>query len=451
MPASNVTVGSRQIPAVGSRHEWWFPATPALACFIVYVCIVLAMAFSAPFPNHFDELAHLSYVAAIARHGLAGLDLYTMRLLSPALSAGFTSDPTYLNHPPGYYVLLWPFLPSDGWPTLETVRVLRVLNAGLSALAVACALGVGVLRRFEPRLLLAYSLMIVMTPVLWPIGGAINNDNLAYLGGAACVLGAQLLQLQVNPRSGRALLITGCTVAMLAKLTAGIMAVGFAAIFIGALWRATGKRPPGMLVLGLVAAIGLACLPYLWFIAIYGSPAPVTPAYRGVYDHIATLFSTHPDLHTHGWVVGQHLNLASYSLQFMWWLLADWNPILAMQGLLSIAILLVPSAVLLLAGAAWLRNWRPVLGQDQLIFAGGVALAMVLPLHLAFSYKMYCATGAPPFDAVPRYYFPLALTVLPVAACWSLSRISRPIQAVLCWILIIGLALAPIAIFTGGQ
>ena len=82
-------------------------------------------------------------MATIAQHGLSGLDFYSMRLLSPGLSAGFTSDPTYLNHPPGYYLLLRPFLPSDGWPTLETVR-LRVFNAGLSALAVACALGVGV-------------------------------------------------------------------------------------------------------------------------------------------------------------------------------------------------------------------------------------------------------------------------------------------------------------------
>ena len=92
---------------------------------------------------------------------------------------------------------------------------------------------------------MAYSLMIIMTPVLWPIGAGINNDNLAYLGGGACVLGAQLLQLQANSRSGRALLIAGCTVAMLAKLTAGIMAVVFAAFFIGALWRVSGKRPPG--------------------------------------------------------------------------------------------------------------------------------------------------------------------------------------------------------------
>ena len=65
-----------------------------------------------------------------------------------------------------------------------------------------------------------------------------------------------------------------------------------------------------------------------------------------------------------------------------------------MTGPISVAILLVPSALLLLAGAAWLRNWRPVQGQDHLIWAGGIALAMVLPLHLAFSYRMYCTVGA---------------------------------------------------------
>lgn len=449
MLASNVTVGIRHISAEGSRLAWWSAAAPAVACFLLYFCLALATALFAPFPNNFDELAHLSYITAIAQHGLANLDLFAMRLLSPTLPAGFTSDPNYLNHPPGYYLLLRPFLPSDGWPTLETVRLLRVVNACLSALAAACALGVGVLRRLEPRLLLVYSLMVIMTPVLWCIGGAINNDNLACLGGAGCVLGAQLLLRSANSPRGRILLIAGCTTAMLAKLTAGIMAVGFAVIFLGALWRATRRRPPGMFVAALVAAVGLACLPYLWFIAAYGSPAPITPAYAGTYEHIATLFSTHPDLHTHGWEAGHHLSFAQYALQFAWWLLADWNPMLGMTGPVSLAILLVPSALLLLAGAAWVRNWRPVHGQDHLVWAGGIALAMLLPLHLAFSYKMYCAVGAPPFDAVPRYYLPLALSVLPVSACWSLSRIRGPAQPIVCWILIIGLAFAQIAIFTG--
>ena len=449
MLTSNVTVGIRHAPAIGGRLEWWPAGAPAYACFAIYLCIALATAMFAPFPNHFDELAHLSYVAAIAQHGLAGFDLFSARLLNPNLSAGFTSAPNYLNHPAGYYLLLRPFLPEDGWPTLQTVHVLRGVNACLSSLAVACALGAGILRRFEPRLLLAYSLMVIMTPVLWSIGGAINNDNLACLGGAACVLGAQLLQLQPSSRHGQTLMVAGCVVAMLAKLTAGIMAVGFAVVFLAALWRVTGKRPHRTFVVVSIAAVGLACLPYLWFAIAYGSPAPITPAYRSTYDHVAALFSAHPDLHTHGWIAGQHLSLPGYALQFAWWLLADWNPVLGMAGPVSVAILLVPSAILLLAGVAWLRNWRPVQGQDHVIWAGGIALAMVLPLHLAFSYKMYCAVGAPPFDAVPRYYFPLALSVLPVSACWLLSRIKGPIRLVLCWILMIGLALAPIAIFTG--
>lgn len=449
MRDTNVTVGIPPMPAEGTRLEWWSAGVHAFAILVAYVCIVLVAALFARFPNHFDELAHLSYAAAIAQHGLAGLDLFTIRLLPPNLAPGFTSEPNYLNHPASYYLLLQPFLPPDGWPTLETVRVLRIVNACLSALAVACALGVGVLRRFEPRLLLTYCLMVIMTPVLLCIGGAINNDNLACLGGCACVLGAQLLQLNANSRSGWTLLVVGCTVATFAKLTAGIMAVGFAVIFLGALWQVTGKRPSRTCVLVLAAAVGLASLPYLWFIADYGSPAPITSAYVGTYEQVAALFRSHPNLHTHGWVAGQHLSFVGYALQFFWWLLADWNPVLVMTGPISVAILLVPSALLLLAGAAWLRNWRPVQGQDHLIWAGGIALAMVLPLHLAFSYRMYCTVGAPPFDAVPRYYFPLALSVLPVSACWLLSRIRGPAQPILCWVLMIGLLLASTVIFTG--
>jgi hypothetical protein len=442
MHGTNVTVGIPHMPAEGARLEWRSAGAHAFAILVAYVCIVLVAALFARFPNHFDELAHLSYAAAIAQHGLSGLDLFTIRLLPPNLAPEFTSEPNYLNHPASYYLLLRPFLPSDGWPTLETVRVLRIANACLSALAVACALGVGILRRFEPRLLVTYSLMVIMTPVLLCIGGAINNDNLACLGGCVCVLGAQLLQLDANSRRGWTMLVAGCTLAMLAKLTAGIMAGGFAVIFLGALWRVTGKSPSRICVLVLVAAVGLASLPYLWFIAAYGSPTPITPAYLGTYEHVATLFRSHPNLHTHGWVAGQHLSFVGYALQFLWWLLADWNPVLVMTGPVSVAILLVPLALLLLAGAAWLRNWRLVQGQDHLIWAGGIALAMVLPLHLAFSYRMYCAVGAPPFDAVPRYYFPLALSVLPVSACWLLSRIRGPAQPILCWVLMLGLLLA---------
>ncbi len=120
-----------------------------------------------------------------------------------------------------------------------------------------------------------------------------------------------------------------------------------------------------------------------------------------------------------------------------------------MTGAVSIAILLVPVTILLLAWVAWFGDWRMVRGQDHLVWAGGIALAMVLPLHLAFSYQMYRATGAPPFDAVPRYYFPLALTVLPASASWSLSRVPAPVRPVLCWIIMFCLVLVPIAIFAG--
>jgi 4-amino-4-deoxy-L-arabinose transferase-like glycosyltransferase len=361
-----------------------------LFCLAAYMAIALSNALFAPFPNHIDELAHVSYVATIAQHGIAGLDLGTMRMLSPAQTSGLTTEANYLNHPPFYYLMMSWLLPANGWPTLATIEAMRLANLALSSLAVACALGVGMVRRLEPRIFLLYALMVIVTPVLWSIGGAINNDNLAILGGSASILGAQLLEEDRGSRSGQVMLVAGCTLAMLAKLTSGVMTVAFAAIFLSLQWREAG-RPSRRLLVVLVTFVALACIPYLCFLAEYGSPAPITPGFVNEYRRIAELFATHPDTVVHGWKAGQHLGFIGYAAQFAWWLLTDWNPNFGPESLLNLAVLLVPVVLLSLTVFAWLGNLRPRRDQDKVILAGGIALIALVPLHLMFSYQMYLA------------------------------------------------------------
>jgi hypothetical protein len=240
------------------------------------------------------------------------------------------------------------------------------------------------------------------------------------------------------------MLVAGCTLAMLAKLTSGVMTVGFATVFLMLQWREAG-RPSRRLLVVLVAFVALSCIPYVYFLAKYGSPAPITPGFVNEYRRIAQLFATHPDTVVHGWKAGMHLSFIGYATQFAWWLLADWNPNLGADHLVNLGILLVPFVLLLLTAFAWFGNLRPRRNQDKVILAGGMALIALVPLHLLFSYQMYRVVGSPPFDAVPRYYLPLALSLIPVAVCWSITRVRESLRMVVIRALMAAIAAVPIA------
>ena len=416
----------------------------AFCCLAIYLAITLSAAINGAFPGHIDELAQLSYVATIAQSGLAGAHLPDMHLLKADLVPGFTDQLNYLNHPPGYYVLLSWLLPSDGWPTHETVVLLRLVNLALSTFAVACVLAIGLARQLQPGVFALYALMVLVTPVLWGVGGAINNDNLAILGGAVAVLGAELMQTRPHLRIGGASLTAGCMLATLAKLTAGLMVTGFAILFL--LIRARTATRPSRKFLATSAILVLAAgAPYLWFLLEYGSPAPVTVALTNEYQRIAILFAAHPMNVVNGWQ-GAGYGIAGYAIQFAWWLLADWNPVFSPASAASFIVLIAPVLMLALAILAWLRA-LPTL-RDPVVLAGGIAIAMLVPLHLMFSYRMYRLVGSPPFDAVPRYYLPLSLSVMPLAASRAVSEMPAHIRRIATAVLAIAFCASPLIIFS---
>jgi hypothetical protein len=207
----------------------------ALAFTFAFAALATLAAIGAPFPNNFDELAHLSAIAHIRLLGLP--DLGDMRMLAPDLVPGFTARGNYLNHPPAYYAALAPLLPPDGWPSMGTMLVLRCVNVALSTLAVGVVMAVAVTRALPARIMIAYGCMVLFIPVLPYLGGGISNDNLGFLGGALCVLGAQLLQSRGKSPTGWALLAGGSALAALAKFTAGLMTGVFVVVFLLARWR----------------------------------------------------------------------------------------------------------------------------------------------------------------------------------------------------------------------
>src|SRR5260370_33078350 len=57
-------------------------------------------------------------------------------------------------------------------------------------MGLAALLGLGLVARFARREFYAFAIPLVCIPILAPLAGTVNNDNLAFLGGAVATLGA---------------------------------------------------------------------------------------------------------------------------------------------------------------------------------------------------------------------------------------------------------------------
>jgi hypothetical protein len=388
-----------------------------MAAFILGLFVLAAAASAArkEVTQGFDEVAHASYVAHMQRTRLAWPALQNMRLLDPA-SFRFTREANYLNHPPLFYALLaalGPALEAD--PTALFAH--RVIDIALAALGFAALLALGLAARFPRYEFYAYAIPLVCIPVLMPLAGALNNDNLTFLGGAVATLATWQLVA-----SGRALwlavALAGMVAAAWAKLTGLMLAGGLvAAVVAYLLWR--GRLPRSWATAAALALL-LAAAPYLIFVLQYGSPTPDTPA------QIALLAD---GARSAGWSELPRKSFPAYAAYFLCAFVVDWMPTLAPRNGFHFAMLIIPVAALAcaLAGIAlslrrvWRRQETPL---DVVVVAGALALAATLAIHVVYSHERHVATGWL-MDAYPRYYLPLA-AIVPLAGLSLLAGIDGP-------------------------
>ena len=98
-------------------------------------------------------------------------------------------------------------------------------------------LGLGLAAQFPRQEFYAYAVPLACIPVLVPLAGAVNNDNLAFFGGALATLG--IWQLVATDRGGwLALALVGVVAAAWAKLT-GLVLTGamVSAVIAYLMWR----------------------------------------------------------------------------------------------------------------------------------------------------------------------------------------------------------------------
>jgi len=362
--------------------------------------------------RNFDEVAQLSYVAHLQHTGEWWPRLDELRLIDPN-TFRFTKVPSSLNHPPMFYWLL-----ARLGPTLENhpgaVTLHRFINVGIAALGLAILLAIPAAAGLTRLDMYAYCIPLAAIPVLSPLAGSVNNDNLAFAGGAIATLAAW--RLVATGRTGwlvtaLAAMIAAACARLTGLLLSGTMIAGVLAFL---WWR--GRFEPRWAMLFAIAGL-IAAAPYLVLIAQYGSPAPGTPG------HIALLKSTAAG--TFG-ARAPRQSFTDFAYTFLTDFVANWRPSPVPRSAFYNAMLVLPVAAALcgLAGFA-ISAGRMARGaekaSDVINVAGVVALAAMLACHLAVSYHHHVAFASNT-EAYPRYYLPLA-AIMPLAGLSLLSAL----------------------------
>lgn len=387
----------------------------AAIIFALFVVAALVSAERKDIAQGFDEVAHVSYVAEIQHTGSAWPDLEKLHLLDPR-TFQFTAKPNYLNHPPFFYALL-----AFAGPTLEghpgALLADRLIDIAIAGCGFAALLGLALAARLPRYEFYAYAVPLACVPVLVPIAGAVNNDNLAFLGGALVLLGCWQA-LATGPGAWFALALAGMVAASWAKLTGLLLtAPMLAGVLAYQLWQ---RRLPWGWALAAAAIFVLAAAPYLDFMLRYGSPTPETPAQLALIRDGARAA---------GWAALPRKSFAGYALYFIVAFIAEWMPALGERTVLNYAMLAIPVAAVMCAVAGtilsarrlWRRTETPL---DVMVVCGALAIAATLVIHVVYSYGRYVATGWL-MDAYPRYYLPL-IAIVPLAGLSLLGAIVAP-------------------------
>jgi hypothetical protein len=362
----------------------------------------------------FDEVAHASYVASIQQTGNAWPTLDSLRMLDPQ-TFKFTDKANYLDHPPIFYALLAALGPDlEGHP--HALLAHRLIDVMLAALGLAALLGLGLAAGFSRYEFCAFAVPLACIPILPLLAGAINNDDLAFLGGALATLG--VWQLAATNRGGwLALALAGVVVAAWAKLT-GFLLTGamVSAVIAYLIWR---RRWRWSWTIAVALAFLIAAAPYAVFLVQYGSPAPDTPAQIAMIENNARVVGV-ADLPRKSFP----FYLGYFALVFI----VDWMPI-GSRDIFNYAMLIIPVAALIcaLAGLALSlrRLWhREETVLDVVVIAGALSLFVTLVLHVHHAYADHLATGWLE-EAYPRYYLPLA-AIVPLAGLSLLAAIESP-------------------------
>lgn len=346
-------------------------STRVIVALVIGMHILIAMffAFNAPYPNPFDELAHVSAVREQLAHPTLFPDMSAYRLLDADDSSRWSGAGNYLNHPSLYYLAMAAF---SG--VTDAILPARLLNVVLSTIALALVIYAG-WRRFDSMFGRAvFAVAAAAFPKQPVIAGGVNNDNLASCAAAIVFVG-----MMAN-RGAHWWLAAGLALAGWTKLTALL-----------ALAAVVGCRQLAQSVAGMVRWISreniviatglvIGCVPYLVNLLQFGQLLYVNE------DHFRVPVDARPAL-----------DMLAFLQLFLSQLAMKWPA--AEYGLpLAVAAPLALLAPVLAVAASVTRRGVASVGVPYL-----AGIAVMLAIHAWFGWNAYQRIGDLTI-AQARYY-----------------------------------------------
>jgi dolichyl-phosphate-mannose--protein O-mannosyl transferase len=402
-----------------------------IAISLCFVLIAEAFAFTIPFPNAFDEAAHISYsIHLIKNHSIMP------NFNNFPLYYGETAYSNHLRHPPLYYAIMKPFIILFYPPSIYNVLTLRFVNILLTYCGVLLTLLIGLRTNWNRLSLNIFALLVVTIPNLPAIAATINNDNLAIFGGCLSIFAMHNILTQEKVSQNSFLVFFGLSLASSAKFTAFLLIASFlsTAFIYLLLTKKYHVFTHKNFKLGLCLFF-LSLIPYCIFFLQFGSPVPgASRAFE-----LGSLIGFDRGF------TDIRLSLPQYAIHFVHMMAANWPVI----GRPYHPILLPGICLFLLSGIGWVLSTRRfVLGSqtaiDAIIMCGGAAFLVTISIHFVHAYNVHTRTGA--LSGIhPRYYFPL-LAVLPASCANVINSIKSKTLLYFAVTFLIFLSFSPIVL-----
>jgi hypothetical protein len=229
-----------------------------------------------PLDDKFDELAHYSYVRAMAERPTLLPDHDAMRLLDET-GIGWSDRQNYLAHPPLYHLLAAPLAAS----TPGDPRLLRFVDVALVVVGLLLAGFGGLARLRDPHARLVFAATLFGLPATIGVAGLVNNDDLMIAEiGALFFL---LTRDRAPPWAvGLLLALLGWT-----KFTGFVAAATAIALLRSADIAAGRTRPFGAETLLPAAGLLVGLVPTLVTLATHGRPVWIPSAFPDWFEVMA--------------------------------------------------------------------------------------------------------------------------------------------------------------------
>jgi hypothetical protein len=217
-----------------------------------HLCVATLVALYSTCPSTSDEIAHISFIKALAESPVLFPHYGEYHLLDARDLGLWTSEPNYLAHPSLYYLFMSPVWHLSG----GNVIALRLVNVALSSIGLALTAAAGAKLIETPRTKLLFILLVFCFPKNPVIGGIVSNDNFVLIAAGLFFWGCASKQHRTLWLC-LALILAGWT-----KLTAFI-GLGAAAGFL-TLYMTLHEDKPSLHRghLALAGALVLGFLPY---------------------------------------------------------------------------------------------------------------------------------------------------------------------------------------------